>query len=371
MQCRVTLDWVAVFMEFSIDLRHLARWYVSNLSYAATKWYFVLACLCLALISYLYYYGKSQGFSLRSFFRFIVPKSVYLHRSALLELRYLLTFPFIGRMIFGPALIFSGSGVAYAYTQNLLATYVGDLNYNVALSRPFLVIAIFTVISVLITDFVFYFHHYLQHRIPFLWEFHKVHHSAEVLTPMTDYRSHPLEFLTMPSPMSAALGFFQGCFAFFLKSEVEVYKVMGLNVILFGHHLSGYILRHTHIWVSYGPILERIFISPAQHQIHHSIAKRHHDKNLGGIFAIWDGLFGTLYVPKEKEDIVFGLSNDEHREFRSLWDMYVRPFRRNCRSLTGAAAVAILLGLFGYALALKLIASWDMYMETARTSILG
>ncbi|MEM9145890.1 MAG: sterol desaturase family protein, partial [Pseudomonadota bacterium] len=65
----------------------------------------------------------------------------------------------------------------------------------------------------------------------------------------------------------------------------------------------------SHVWLSYGPVLEHVFISPAQHQIHHSRAVRHHNKNYGEIFAFWDWMFGTLYVPKRHEVLEFGLAD--------------------------------------------------------------
>jgi len=51
-------------------------------------------------------------------------------------------------------------------------------------------------------------------------------------------------------------------------------------------------LRHSHIWLSFGS-LERWFISPAQHQIHHSSAEADRDINFGTCLAIWDRLFGS------------------------------------------------------------------------------
>ena len=54
-------------------------------------------------------------------------------------------------------------------------------------------------------------------------------------------------------------------------------------------------LRHSHVGIQYWKWVEYIFISPAQHQLHHSIAKEHHDKNFGAALAIWDWLFGSLH----------------------------------------------------------------------------
>src|SRR5690606_24355142 len=85
--------------------------------------------------------------------------------------------------------------------------------------------------------------------------------------------------------------------------------------------------RHSHIWLNYPEWLSHIFISPAQHQIHHSTEVRHFDKNLGLIFAFWDKLFGTLYVPKGYEKFSFGINKKKPNPFNNVWDMYVQPFR--------------------------------------------
>jgi sterol desaturase/sphingolipid hydroxylase (fatty acid hydroxylase superfamily) len=110
-----------------------------------------------------------------------------------------------------------------------------------------------------------------------------------------------------------------------------MYTVYGLGIASYLFFLSGYHLRHSHIWLSYGPIGSTIFISPAQHQIHHSKAKRHWDKNFGFIFAFWDYLFGSLYIPKEKETIEFGIGNGEDHLYSSPLQLYVLPFKKALR----------------------------------------
>ena len=68
-------------------------------------------------------------------------------------------------------------------------------------------------------------------------------------------------------------------------------------------------LRHSHIWISFGR-LERVFISPAQHQIHHSVGNS--NANLGSIFSVWDGLLGTRTYSGQKRELEFGLGPEEH-----------------------------------------------------------
>ena len=97
---------------------------------------------------------------------------------------------------------------------------------------------------------------------------------------------------------------------------------------LFGHHL-----QHSRVWLSFGPWLSRLYICPAQHQIHYSRDPRYRDKNSGVKFAVWDALFGTLYVPKEPETLQVGLSDADPRDFTTISKLYFLPFARIARSL--------------------------------------
>ena len=211
------------------------------------------------------------------------------------------------------------------------SNFMANHDPNGLVNHPYFLLT-FALGSILVFDFGFYLQHYLMHKISFLWEFHKVHHSAEVMTPLTFFRVHPVDWLSMSLVYGLLVGGFQGTYKYFIPYEASLVKIMGFNIITFAFYFMGIHLRHSHIWISYGQILSRIFISPAQHQIHHSLAPRHFDKNLGAIFSLWDWLFGTLYVPKKKEDIQFGLSRGEHKEFSSLWSLYFLPFQKNIRS---------------------------------------
>jgi len=82
------------------------------------------------------------------------------------------------------------------------------------------------------------------------------------------------------------------------------------------------------VWLSFGPLLSKIFVSPAQHQIHHSVDPRHQGKNLGGVFAIWDWLAGTLYLPRERPELRFGLGDGEEAAYQSVARLYFVPFQR-------------------------------------------
>ncbi len=98
-------------------------------------------------------------------------------------------------------------------------------------------------------------------------------------------------------------------------------------------------MRHSHVWLSYGDLLEHLFISPAQHQIHHSRAVEHHGKNYGEVLAIWDWMFGTLYVPNGKEDLDFGLADTKGRPVsqphETLRAALITPVQESFRAAAG------------------------------------
>ena len=177
----------------------------------------------------------------------------------------------------------------------------------------------------IVTDFASYIDHAMEHYIPVLWPIHSVHHSAEVLTPFTQFRKHPLSGFVSGPIQNAIIGVFQGSVFYLFMGEPALTTILGVNAVQALFLFFGSNLRHSHIWFSFGPVLSHIFISPAQHQIHHSADPKHFNKNFGVTFAIWDWIFGTLYIPKEKEDLVFGLGLDTPQIHPSLAKAYTQP----------------------------------------------
>jgi sterol desaturase/sphingolipid hydroxylase (fatty acid hydroxylase superfamily) len=167
--------------------------------------------------------------------------------------------------------------------------------------------------------------HYALHRLPALWEIHKVHHSAVVMTPMTAYRLHPFEIVIMSATPVLLTGATTWVFNRALGADISVYTLLGLHVIL---ALLSFIdnLRHSPVWISYGQRLNRWIISPAHHQLHHSREERHWGCNMGFSLAIWDRLAGSLIVPADKpETFRVGLDEASDPKYTGLMSLYVRP----------------------------------------------
>jgi sterol desaturase/sphingolipid hydroxylase (fatty acid hydroxylase superfamily) len=265
-----------------------------------------------------------QGRGLRSFLRFCFPAKVYLHRSTATDIEIFV----LNRFLLLPSRLLKGFA-APALAASVLGLSVGDPLTAFPLD-PYTSLAYWAV-WLAGAELGYYAAHRAFHQIPFLWEFHKVHHSAEVLTPITLFRKHPV------FEMGSALGIavVRGCLLVVMVlvtgGEFHAVHLFAFNIYDMLFRAAGEHLRHSHIWWAWGPRTSHFFLSPAQHQIHHSSHPRHLNKNYGEILAIWDWMFGSLYVArKQKEDLAFGLGYPDHG-LTNVLTAYFVPFRNIAR----------------------------------------
>lgn len=252
-------------------------------------------------------YVRAHGANVVAFWRYFAPIEVYGHDSHIVDIK-LMMFGALLR-VFGLMSVTILTAMSATGTIAVWQTFTGFESAAIEWTTGrFIILAL---LVALISDFCVYWVHRLHHETPVLWPLHKVHHSAEVLTPITLYRKHPLYDVLGNFFTTFTVGVVMGTLLFLFVGKIEFWKIAGVNFVYFFFNMLGGNLRHSHVWVSFGPVLSHVFISPAMHQIHHSRDKRHYDKNYGEIFALWDWIFGTIYIPKEKEVIEFGLS-DEH-----------------------------------------------------------
>ncbi len=185
--------------------------------------------------------------------------------------------------------------------------------------------ASFTLLAFVLDDFLRFVHHLLMHKIPFLWNLHSVHHSAKILTPITLFRNHPLESAIAALRNSLSLGVSTGVFVFLFGAQLSLWTIAGVNALGFLFNFLGANLRHSHIPIRFPAWLEFIFISPLQHQIHHSSAPQHHNRNFGVSLAIWDKMLGSWTASESKLKLSFGLGN---RQQSPLLDELIYPGAR-------------------------------------------
>ncbi len=299
---------IPVFMPFISDQRIF-------LPYLATA-------VVLAFAVYFWSHRRRTG--LEGFWAYCFPRRVFTHPSAKLDYLYFVVNKISFALFFAPVVV--GSVTVAGWTEAWLGDSLTPLQTGAEAGLwPTLA---FTLCLVLALDLSIFATHTLQHKVPILWEFHKIHHSAEVMTPITVYRMHPVDDFFTGSVAGVMTGLVYGLFAVWYPAGIGEISVLKLNLFLFLFYVFGYNLRHSHIWLAYPGWLSRILVSPAQHQIHHSSEPRHFDRNMGFMFAFWDWIAGTLYVPEGREDFALGLYKGEHREYDSLVKLYLLPFKK-------------------------------------------
>lgn len=257
------------------------------------------------------------------FWHWVAPRRIWAHRSTRADLSLFV----IGRVATAAGLFsrFALTPVFAAWVAGLMADPLASPD---RLSPLGLALILF-----LLSDFSYYWSHRLFHANSTLWPLHAVHHSAEVLTPFTTYRQHPVGILVSTVFQTAVIGALMGLIVGAIDPTVGLAEIAGVNAFIVSANIGLAAFHHSHIWISYGPILERLFISPAQHQIHHSTNPMHFNRNYGNTLAIWDWMFGTLYLIKDREELVFGLDGkaDAPLATHRLGPILLDPLKRMIR----------------------------------------
>ena len=255
---------------------------------------------------------NKEPITITALFKFVFPAKIYKSlsfRNDVLIVGMLFVFYSVVLLVFSSlgATVILGKMIGLFNSETVTNSFVGP--YKDTVTAGLGLHLFFTFLVILVYDFGFTYLHFLYHRVPFLWNMHKVHHSAEHLTPLTVARFHLGEYVLQKVAEGLTLGLIFGVFYFILPSSISLIKVFGLSI--FGILFSSIgVFRHSHIWISYG-WLSYIFCSPAMHQIHHSTEARHIDKNFSQVFSFWDYLLGSLYVPKERETFDVGLVGEK------------------------------------------------------------
>ena len=157
------------------------------------------------------------------------------------------------------------------------------------------------IIFFLVSDFVQWNTHRLLHRITFLWNFHKVHHSVKQMGFAAHLRYHWMEPVVYKSILYIPLAIIGG----FDAQDVAIVHFFALAV---GH------LNHANLGWDYG-ILKYVFNNPKMHIWHHAKELPNHVRygvNFGLTLSLWDYIFKTDYVPHNGRDIELGFKGDEN-----------------------------------------------------------
>jgi sterol desaturase/sphingolipid hydroxylase (fatty acid hydroxylase superfamily) len=167
------------------------------------------------------------------------------------------------------------------------------------------------VLMILVVDFLRYWLHRAAHENDTLWRLHSVHHSVEQLYWLNTARFHPIEKALQMSLDSLP----------FLLMQVDA-RVLALYYVAYA--TNGF-FQHCNVRLHYGP-LNYIVGSAETHRWHHSRLPRESNANYGNTVIVWDVLFGTWYLPSEREVEQLGLQDPEYP--KSFLRLMRAPFRR-------------------------------------------
>lgn len=165
-------------------------------------------------------------------------------------------------------------------------------------SWPTHVPIIFQVITMLVlAEFMHYWLHRLAHQNKFLWRFHAVHHSVKKLHWLNVGRFHlvekGLQFILEAAP--------------FLLLGVPEHVI----VLCYLFYATIGFFQHSNINIKLG-FLNYIFSGPELHRWHHSLKISESNNNYGTNLIIWDLIFGTWYLPKNRDVETLGLLNKNY-----------------------------------------------------------
>ncbi|GGF77946.1 sterol desaturase family protein [Wenyingzhuangia marina] len=147
-------------------------------------------------------------------------------------------------------------------------------------------------VAVLVSDIVWYFYHLSGHRINLFWGSHIIHHQSE------DY-NYSVAFNLTPFQVFIRIMFWSIMPIIGFSAEV----VLGTHAVLGLYQF----LLHTPLIPKLG-IIEEFMVTPSHHRVHHGSNPEYLDKNYGGIFIIWDRLFGTFQ--REEKEVKYGITMD-------------------------------------------------------------
>lgn len=231
-------------------------------------------------------------------------------------------------------------GLTYAFATRIVRALDAGLGIPaIPALHPLLVTVVYTAALFIVWDLSRYLLHRWMHENPLLWEFHQVHHSAEVLTPLTFHRVHPVEGLLYGARGVLVDGALAGLAFWLFRGAAVQWTILGVHGVGFLMNAISGNLRHSHVWWRFGPRVERWLLSPAQHQLHHALDQDRY--NFGTWLSVWDRMAGSLALAPPRPPRTFGLREPNHSPSDVLGAL-VGPFRAVARRLAPSAVLAAL-----------------------------
>jgi sterol desaturase/sphingolipid hydroxylase (fatty acid hydroxylase superfamily) len=172
------------------------------------------------------------------------------------------------------------------------------------------------VFSFLLMDLGFYYWHLANHRFPFLWRFHNVHHIDPDLDVTTAFRFHfgEIAFSSAFTLVAVSMIGISG-WAF------AVYQLIFQAEVLFHH-------SNVRLLIRFERLLSKVIVTPRMHGIHHSQVWRENNSNFGTVFTWWDRLHRTLGLNIPQSQIAIGIPGYSREEDNRVSNALLMPFRK-------------------------------------------
>lgn len=171
------------------------------------------------------------------------------------------------------------------------------------------------VFVLMLFDIWMYLWHKANHRVRFLWRFHRAHHADTAMDTTTALRFHPVELILsslVRLPVLVLLGM--------SFRQLVLFETI-LNISTLFHHSN---LGVPEKW---DRLLRAVVVTPNMHRVHHSIERPETDSNFTSILSIWDRLFGTFRIRKDTQAITIGLPRFREERYQRLWGFLITPFQ--------------------------------------------
>lgn len=194
--------------------------------------------------------------------------------------------------IFFGAINLAVAAIGGYYLQKLLL-YTGQKNFGLLYELPKVALLRIAVGFILLDVFMYWWHR-ANHKIRFLWRFHRFHHKDEKLNATSAIRFHAVEIM-----LSYVVRFSLFPFLGITSSMLVLYAIILFPVIIFHH-------SNVRISEKVDKMFRIVFVTPRMHRIHHSKMIDETNSNYGSVFPYWDSLFRS-YKPKPAKEIDFGV----------------------------------------------------------------
>ena len=158
--------------------------------------------------------------------------------------------------------------------------------------------------TVIFMDFMYYVMHMLNHQIPLMWRFHRIHHSDLDMDVSTATRYHTGEMIIATI---VKIGF-----VFFIGADL-VGLVLSESILIITEQF-----HHSNIRIPllFEKVYGVLFVPPSMHRIHHSVENEERNSNYGTTFSFWDKFFGTFLTNVDQERIWIGVNG--HLQIKKL-----------------------------------------------------